>query len=142
MNLLFHAAVEAGSKMHDPTPAVTNVSSLSLAAFLSWWLGGDYGPYVALLLTAMTGAIWGVSAYPTTTRLHGALLFFRYTITAVVLVGGGTALAAGYLDTPFESPVDLSNLVAFTVAAVGDRWKDILSRLNPRGLVKPRGTDQ
>lgn len=63
-------------------------------------------------------------------------------MTAVVLVGGGTVLAGKYLDTHFESPVELSILVAFTIAAVGDRWVEIISRLNPLGLLKPRGKDQ
>lgn len=124
------------------TAVVTSTTSVSLAAVLSHWLGPQYGPYAAILFAAMAGAIWGVSAIPTVTRLEGAGRFIRFTITAVVLVGGGTALAAGYLDTTFESPVELSILVAFGIAAVGDRWTEILSRLNPVGLFRPRGKDQ
>lgn len=119
-----------------------STTSVSLAALLSMWLGPHYGPYAAILFSAMAGAIWGVSAVPTVTRLEGAGRFIRFTMTAVVLVGGGTALTAGYLDTKFESPVELSILVAFTIAAVGDRWVEIISRLNPVGLFRPRGKDQ
>jgi len=128
--------------MHDPTPVVASTTSVSLAALLSMWLGPHYGPYAAILFSAMAGAIWGVSAVPTVTRLDGAGRFVRFTMTAVVLVSGGTALAAGYLDTKFDSPVELSIIVAFTIAAVGDRWLEIFSRFNPMGLFKPRGKDQ
>lgn len=129
--------------MTEPTTlAVASASSISLAAFLSLWLGPHYGPYAAILFAAFAGAIWGVSAVPTITRLEGAGLFLRFTITSVVLVSGGTAIAGSYLSTPFESPIDLSILVAFTIAAIGDRWKEIFGRLNPLGLLKPRGKDQ
>jgi len=132
--------------MSDPTTVATAVvastTSVSLAAFLSLWLGPAYGPYAAILFSAMAGAIWGVSAIPTVTRWEGAGRFLRYTMTAVVLVGGGTALTAGYLDTKIDSPVELSILVAFVIAAIGDRWIDLISRLNPVGLFKPRGADK
>jgi len=128
--------------MTEPTTVVAaSASSLSLAAFLSLWIGPDYGPYAALLFSAFAGAVWGVSAVPTVTRLEGAGLFARFTLTSVVLVSGGTAVAGNYLDTPFDSPVDLSILVAFTIAAIGDRWKEIISRLNPVGLFRPRGKE-
>jgi hypothetical protein len=128
--------------MTDPTTVAASVSSVSLAAFLSLWVGPHYGPYMAILFAAMAGAVWGVSAAQTVTRLDGAGLFVRYTLTAVVLVGGSTAIAGSYIDTRFDSPVELSILVAFGIAAIGGRWTEILSRLNPLGLIRPRGPDQ
>lgn len=116
----------------------------SLAAFAVALLGPDYGPAVAILFAAMAGAVWGLASVPTAGRLAGAGLFIRFTITACVLVGGGTALAHEYLSVKWSSPVDLSVLVAFVIAAVGNRWGDILARLDPSKLLArgPRGNDR
>lgn len=129
--------------MSDPSTAVAAAtSSVSIAALATLWLGPSYGPYVAILFAAMAGAVWGVSAVPTITRVQGAGLFLRFTMTAVVLVGGGTAFAGSWVDTKFDHPVELSILVAFAIAAIGDRWKEIFSRLNPLAIFKPKGTGQ
>lgn len=127
--------------MSDPSTAVAAAtSSVSIAALATLWLGPSYGPYVAILFAAMAGAIWGVSAVPTVTRLQGAALFLRFTMTAVVLVGGGTAFAGSWVDTKFDHPIELSILVAFGIAAIGNRWMEIFSRLNPLALFKSKGS--
>lgn len=111
--------------MTDPNTAVA--SSISIAAFAIMLLGPHYGPYAAILFAAAAGAIWGVSAVDTDSRKRGALLFLRYTMTGVVLVGGGTALAEEWFPGT-HSPLIVSEVVAFGVAAIGDQWKTIISR--------------
>lgn len=121
--------------MTEPTTQV-----FSIAAFAVALLGPDYGPAAAILLASMAGAVWGVSSTPVTSRASGAGLFCRYTLTAVVLVGGGTALAHDQLAIKWHSPFDLSVIVAFCIAALGSRGTEILKKFNP--LAKKSGGDK
>lgn len=113
--------------MTEPTSQAFSFAALAIAL-----LGPDHGPAVAILLSAMGGAVWGVSASPVRSRLAGVGLFIRYTLTAVVLVGGGTAIAQEQLAMKWNSPLDLSALVAFAIAAFGNQAMSLGRRLISR----------
>lgn len=104
--------------MTEPTStAATGVSIVAVAIGL---LGPAAGPYATIVLGALAGALWALSAAPTETRRAGAGLVLRLVLTAVLLTGG----AAAALESQYGWPAhQLLAPVAFAIGMGGDRWR-------------------
>lgn len=103
--------------MTEPTSTTAGVSIVTVAIGL---LGPAAGPYATIVLGALAGALWALSAAPTETRPAGAGLVLRLVLTAVVLTGG----AAAALESQYGWPAhQLLAPVAFGIGMGGDRWR-------------------
>lgn len=102
--------------MSEPT-STAGVSIVTVAIGL---LGPAAGPYATIVLGALAGALWALSAAPTETRAAGAGLVLRLVLTAVVLTGGAAAALEAQYGWPGHQ---LLAPVAFGIGMGGDRWR-------------------
>lgn len=103
-------------------PEPTSTSSLSLAALAIAMLGPAAGPYAIIVFAAMAGALWPLSSTTTLTRVAGAWLLLRCTLTAVMLTGGAAlVLQRAYAIPALESLAPL----AFAIGALGNGWRPV-----------------
>lgn len=104
-------------------------------------LGPAAGPYAAIVLSSLAGALWALAAAPTETRRAGAALLLRLVLTAVVL----TVALAAWIERTYGWPAhDVLPVLAFGVGMGGDRWRalgDTLANLVRRRLGQPAGDD-
>lgn len=101
-------------------PTSTAASGVSIVTVAIGLLGPAAGPYATIVLGALAGALWALSAAPTETRTAGASLVLRLVLTAVVLTGG----AAAALEAQYGWPAhQLLAPVAFGIGMGGDRWR-------------------
>jgi len=109
--------------MPEPT---TSAAGISIAALSIALLGPLAGPYALILFAALAGSLWPLSAANTATRIEGAWLVLRCTLTSVVLTGGATA----WLQSEYDVHVDESIApVAFAFGALGNGWRAVLDAL-------------
>lgn len=104
-------------------------------------LGPMVGPYALIVFAALAGAMWPLSASATETRLSGAWLLLRCTLTAVVL----TAFLARLLDRLWAIPVNESLApVAMFIGALGNGWRPVFAAIGDtaRALLGRVGGDQ
>jgi len=104
-------------------------------------LGPMVGPYALIVFAALAGAMWPLSASATETRLSGAWLLLRCTLTAVVL----TAFLARLLDRLWAIPVNESLApVAMFIGALGNGWRPVFAAIGDtaRALLGKVGGDQ
>lgn len=99
-------------------PNTTAGTALMVAA-----LGPLAGEYSVIVFAALAGALWPLSAAATATRREGALLLLRLVLTASVMTGAIAWLIQKYIGMP--TSVALAP-VSFLVAAIGDKWRDVL----------------
>lgn len=116
--------------MTEPTlPALVGVVAVGVTLF-----GKTAGPYAAIALSSLAGALWALSAVPTKTRASGAALVARLVLTAVVLtVGASRVLERQYGWSGHE----ICPVVAFFIGLGGDRWlalRDFLLALAKKRL--------
>jgi hypothetical protein len=99
------------------------------------------GPYALIAFAALSGAMWPLSAAETSSKLAGAWLLLRCTLTALLL----TAFLAGLLEqwSGVRSVESLAP-VAFAIGALGNGWRPVfdavgaaLSALLNRAGTKP-----
>lgn len=107
-------------------PEPTSSTGISIAALSIALLGPLAGPYALILFAALAGSLWPLSAASTATRLEGAGLVLRCTLTSVVLTGG----AAAWLQATYAVQVNESIApVAFAFGALGNGWRAVLDAL-------------
>ncbi len=107
-------------------PEPTSTSSLSLAAVAIAFLGPAAGPYAIIVFAAMSGALWPLSSTTTITRVAGAWLLLRCTLTAVMLTGGAAMiLQRAYAIPAIESLAPL----AFAIGALGNGWRPVFASI-------------
>lgn len=107
-------------------PTSTSATAFGLTALSVSLLGPLAGPYALIAFAALSGAMWPLSAAETTTKLAGAWLLLRCTLTALLL----TAFMAGLLDRWFEvQALDILAPVAFAIGALGNGWRPVFDAL-------------
>jgi hypothetical protein len=85
-------------------------------------LGPMAGPYAVIVFAALAGAMWPLSASQTESRLAGAWLLLRITLTAVVL----TLFIATIIERTWGLPAAESlGSVALAIGAIGNSWRSI-----------------
>ncbi len=106
--------------MADPT--ATSSAAFGLTALSVALLGPLVGPYALIAFAALSGAMWPLSAAETTTKLAGAWLLLRCTITALML----TAFLASLLEQ-WSGVRQVESLapVAFAIGALGNGWRPV-----------------
>jgi len=87
-------------------------------------LGPMAGPYAVIVFAALAGAMWPLSASQTESRLAGAGLLLRVTLTAIVI----TLFIATIIERAWGVPPDESlGSVALAIGALGNSWRTIWS---------------
>lgn len=110
--------------MADPTS--TSATAFGLTALSVSLLGPLAGPYALIAFAALSGAMWPLSATETTTKLAGAWLLLRCTLTALLL----TAFLAGLIERwTGVQPVESLAPVAFAIGALGNGWRPVFDAL-------------
>jgi hypothetical protein len=116
--------------MTEPTLPTAGVGIVTVAVAL---LGPMAGPYAVIVLSALAGALWALSAQATPNRIAGGLLVARLVLTAVVLAGG----VAWIIDSQYHWPAHQTLApVAFAIGMGGDRWRSLVDVVV--GLVSKR----
>lgn len=104
--------------MAEPTTS----SAFGLTAVSVALLGPLAGPYALIAFAALSGAMWPLSAAETHTKLSGAWLLVRCTLTALLL----TAFFAGLVERwAGVAPVESLAPVAFAIGALGNGWRPV-----------------
>lgn len=101
-------------------------------------LGPMAGPYAVIVFAALAGAMWPLSASQTESRLAGAWLLLRVTLTAVVL----TLFIASIIERTWGVPPSESlGSVALGIGALGNSWRTIWEALGNglRGFLRRLG---
>jgi hypothetical protein len=118
--------------------AAAGVSIVTVATAVA---GPLAGPYLVIVLGAISGGLWALSSTAATaTRLDGALLMLRCVLTAVLL----TALIAQVLGARFGIQVtELYAGVSLVIGAMGNRWQDVIDSVRDRlrMIITNRPTD-
>lgn len=118
--------------------AAAGVSIVTLASAVA---GPLLGPYLVIVLGAISGGLWALSGTAATvTRVDGALLMLRCVLTAVLL----TAIIAQVLAARFGiATTELYCLVSLSIGAMGNRWQDVLDSVRDRlRMLITRAPDQ
>lgn len=103
-------------------PTATSATAFGLTALSVSLLGPLAGPYALIAFAALSGAMWPLSAAETTTKLAGAWLLLRCTLTALLL----TAFLAGLVERWLGvQPVESLAPVAFAIGALGNGWRPV-----------------
>lgn len=109
--------------MAEPTATSAGVSLTVLSVAL---LGPTLGPYALIAFAALAGALWPLSASNTGTRLSGAWLLLRCTLTAILL----TVFLASIIERLWGMPVNESLApVALMIGAMGNGWRPVFGSL-------------
>ena len=107
-------------------PTSTAAGGVGLAALAIALLGPMAGPYALIVFAGLAGAMLPLSGSVTPSRLSGAWLLLRCTLTSVVFTG----LLATLIEQRWGFPrLELLAPVAFAVGAIGDGWRVIFSAL-------------
>lgn len=107
-------------------PTTTTSAAFGLTAISVALLGPLAGPYALIAFAALSGAMWPLSAATTTTKLAGAWLLLRCTLTALLL----TAFLASVLEQLAGlHAVESLAPVAFCIGALGNGWRPVFDAL-------------
>lgn len=103
-------------------PEPTSSAGVSLVVLSIALFGPLAGPWALIVFAALCGAMWPLSAAATGSRLSGAWLLLRCTLTAVVL----TALLSGLVERFWKFPASEAWApVAFFIGALGNGWRPV-----------------
>lgn len=104
----------------------TSTGGITLTALLIAFLGPLAGPYAAIVMAALIGALWPLAVMPSMTHREGASFLFRIVATAVML----STVGAWVLETHYGVPaVHGMAVVSFFIGALGNGWQPVLSAL-------------
>lgn len=111
--------------MTEPV-STTGVGLVVLATAV---LGPAAGEYAVIVLSALAGSLWALSKLQTASRAAGALLMLRLMLTAAALTG----VAAWWIEETYQIPAhQMLAPIAFSIAALGDRWGPMLDAVGAR----------
>lgn len=101
-------------------------AGVSLTVISVALLGPMAGPYALIAFASLAGAMWPLSAQSTATRLAGAWLLLRCTLTAIVL----TVFLAQVIERAWGVPAAESLApVALAIGALGNGWRPVFSSI-------------
>jgi len=103
-------------------PTATSATAFGLTALSVSILGPMAGPYALIAFAALSGAMWPLSAAETSSKLAGAWLLLRCTLTALLLTAFLADLVARWLG---KQPVETLAPVAFAIGALGNGWRPV-----------------
>lgn len=106
-------------------PEPTSTSGFSLAVVAVAMMGPMAGPYVLIVFAALSGALWPLSLAETASRIAGAWLILRCTLTAVALTSALAALVQHQWQIP---AVETLAPVAFFIGALAKSLQALAGR--------------
>lgn len=104
----------------------TSTASISLTVLAVSFLGPLAGPYAVIVFAALAGAMWPLSAHTTGSKLEGAWLLTRCTLTAVILTGVLATFLERYLAVPINEGLAP---IALIVGALGNGWRPVFDAI-------------
>lgn len=110
--------------MPEPTSTTGGVSLAALSIVL---LGPMAGPYALIVFAALAGALWPLSSAGPMTRIAGAWLLLRCTLTSVVLTGALSGIVQAQWGI---QALDAFAPVSFFIGALGNGWRPVLAALS------------
>lgn len=118
----------------------TATTAFWLTALAITLLGPVAGPNALMIaFAALGGAMWPLSNAGTATRLAGAWLLLRCTLTALIL----TAFVAGLVENFLSiRRVEILAPVAFVIGALGNGWHPVIDAIRGAviGIISKIGT--
>lgn len=100
----------------------STTAGVTLTVLAAAILGPKAGPYAVIVFASLAGAMWPLSSCPTATRLDGAWLLLRCTLTAIVL----TVFLASLLERFWAIPANETLApVALLIGALGNGWRPV-----------------
>jgi hypothetical protein len=104
----------------------TTTGGISLTVLFVAFLGPWAGPYALIAFASLAGALWPLSAQTTETRVAGAKLLLRCTLTAILL----TVFLAQMMERFWSIPVNESLApVALLIGALGNGWRPVFDAI-------------
>lgn len=105
----------------------TSTASISLTVLAVGFFGPLAGPYAVIVFAALAGAMWPLSAHTTGSKLAGAWLLLRCTLTAVLLTG----ILATFLERWMSVPINEGLApIALVIGALGNGWRPVFEALS------------
>jgi hypothetical protein len=116
----------------------TSTGSAGLAVVLIALLGPAAGEYATIVFAALAGSLWPLSSRSSPSRSDGAFFVIRLVLTASVL----TSVVSWYVERKLSLPTHNALApVAFSIGAIGDNWKGLITAITSR-LRKKIGGDK
>lgn len=104
----------------------TTTGGISLTVIFVALLGPMAGPYALIAFAALAGALWPLSAQTTATRVEGAWLLLRCTLTSIIL----TVFLSSLLFRLWEIPVNEALApVSLLIGALGNGWRPVFDSI-------------
>lgn len=123
--------------MAEPTTTTAAAGISSLVTLAVAFCGPQFGPYIVIVVGALSGAMWPLSAATTEGFLEGAFLMLRCTLTAVFLTGALAGLAETWLGIPINNGI---GVVAIIIGALGNGWRPVFEAVGAAmGALVTRG---
>jgi hypothetical protein len=119
-------------------PTTTTAGGVSLTVLFVAVLGPMAGPYVLIVLCAIAGAMWPLTAAQTASYREGAWLLLRCAALALA----GTGVIAWAIERQLGVPVSESTgVIALLIGAMGNGWGPVFQMLSQtvQRVVKQRG---
>lgn len=105
----------------------TSTASISLTVLAVGFFGPLAGPYAVIIFAALSGAMWPLSAHTTGSKLAGAWLLLRCTLTAVAM----TAVLATLLERHLHVPIGEGLApIALIIGALGNGWRPVFEAVS------------
>ncbi len=107
-------------------PEPTSTGGITLTAIAIALLGPLAGQYALIVMAALAGALWPLSAMDHTSKRAGAWFLLRIVFTSVFLTGS----VAWWLESAYQVPAAHgAAVVAFVIGAMGNGWRSVLDAL-------------
>lgn len=111
--------------MAEPNTTVA-VSAVPLITLFIAMFGPAVGPYIMITFGAVCGAFWALASSEAMTRWAAARMAARSILLSVLLTVAISELIAHAFDWHLS---ELYIVVSIAIAAMGDRWLEIIDAL-------------
>ncbi len=108
-------------------PNITTMTvAVPLAVVFTTAFGAVYGIYALILAAAVTGSFFALLAAPSLTRWQSLGLMVRSILLALLMTAGAARLLGNTMGWDVN---ELYVFVSFGIAALGDKWLEIIDTL-------------
>lgn len=111
--------------MAEPNATVA-VTAVPLALVFTAWLGPLYGVYALILAGAVTGSFFALLAAPPQSRCQALGLMGRSVILSLLMTAAASQVLSDWMGWHLD---ELYIFVSFSIAALGDKWLEIIDTL-------------
>ena len=111
--------------MAEPNATVA-VTAVPLALVFTAWLGPLYGVYALILAGAVTGSFFALLAAPPQSRWKALGLMGRAVMLSLLMTAAASQVLSDWMGWHLD---ELYIFVSFSIAALGDKWLEIIDTL-------------